>query len=86
MARAFGGGPVTAAMTAYVIGARPRPDDPGAGGPAGPLGRCQDRDMAKAWMIDELAHAGPEHLDAAFAIVTGDFEGSVYGAYTCIKT
>jgi len=56
------------------------------GGPAGPLGRCQDRDMAKAWMIDELAYAGPEHLDAAFAIVTGDFEGSVYGAYTCIKT
>jgi len=42
--------------------------------------------MAKAWMIDELAYAGPEHLDAAFAIVTGDFEGSVYGAYTCIKT
>src|SRR5690242_13242530 len=22
--------------------------------------------MTKAWMIDELAHAGPEHLDAAF--------------------
>ena len=22
--------------------------------------------MAKAWMIDELAYAGPEHLDAAF--------------------
>jgi ubiquinone/menaquinone biosynthesis C-methylase UbiE len=22
--------------------------------------------MAKAWMIDELAHAGPEHLDPAF--------------------
>lgn len=22
--------------------------------------------MAEAWMIDELAHAGPEHLDPAF--------------------
>src|SRR5215510_13568286 len=28
--------------------------------------RCQDRNMSKAWMIDEVAHAGPEHLDAAF--------------------
>ncbi|HKA96713.1 MAG TPA: hypothetical protein VKD66_10650, partial [Streptosporangiaceae bacterium] len=22
--------------------------------------------MSKAWMIDEVAYAGPEHLDAAF--------------------
>src|SRR5260370_4599356 len=22
--------------------------------------------MAETWMLDELAHAGPEHLDAAF--------------------
>jgi hypothetical protein len=22
--------------------------------------------MTKAWMIDELAHAGPEHLEVAF--------------------
>jgi hypothetical protein len=22
--------------------------------------------MAEIWMLDELAHAGPEHLDAAF--------------------
>ena len=22
--------------------------------------------MAESWMIDELAHAGPEHLDPAF--------------------
>src|SRR5215467_10183727 len=25
--------------------------------------QCQDRDMTKPWMLDELAHAGPEHLD-----------------------
>src|SRR5215472_19147508 len=25
-----------------------------------------DLSMARPWMIDELAHAGPEHLDAAF--------------------
>lgn len=82
--------------------------------------------MTKPWMIDELAHAGPEHLDpndrkqgttipprgytredfaehfrteystfrwlfepmlttAGFEIISADFRGSVYGAYTCIK-
>src|SRR5262249_1129299 len=28
--------------------------------------RCHDRNVGKAWMVDEVAHAGPEHLDAAF--------------------
>ena len=29
--------------------------------------RAWDNDLvAKSWMIDELAHAGPEHLDPAF--------------------
>jgi ubiquinone/menaquinone biosynthesis C-methylase UbiE len=28
--------------------------------------RCQDPNMTKPWMIDELAHAGPEHLDPGF--------------------
>jgi hypothetical protein len=26
--------------------------------------------MEKSWMIDELAHAGAEHLDAAFVAMT----------------
>jgi hypothetical protein len=74
--------------------------------------------VAEPWMIDELAHAGPEHLDAAFVagydrkqgypdpaefstyrwllepmlaatgfeIVTADFSGRLYGAYTCVKS
>jgi hypothetical protein len=54
-------------------------------------------------MLDELAHARPEHLDrtefstfcwllepmlaaAGFEIVTADFEGRLYGAYTCVRT
>jgi ubiquinone/menaquinone biosynthesis C-methylase UbiE len=32
------------------------------------------------WLLEPMLAA------AGFAIVTGDFEGSVYGAYTCIKT
>src|SRR5262245_53298422 len=32
----------------------------------GGRGRCQDRRMTRPWMIDELAHAGPEHLDPGF--------------------
>jgi ubiquinone/menaquinone biosynthesis C-methylase UbiE len=28
--------------------------------------RCHDRNMPKPWMIDELTHAGPEHLDPGF--------------------
>lgn len=27
---------------------------------------CEHRPMTQPWMIDELAHAGPEHLDPAF--------------------
>ncbi len=85
--------------------------------------------MVKPWMLDELAHAGPEHLDPGFVagfdrkqgypdfaddlavladhgigrparwwtsapgpgatgfrIVTADFDGRIYGAYTCIRT
>jgi hypothetical protein len=36
-------------------------------------------------MLDELAHAGPEHLDPARGYTSADFRGSVYGAYTCRK-
>jgi SAM-dependent methyltransferase len=32
----------------------------------GGLGWCQDQRMTKPWMIDELAHAGSEHLDPGF--------------------
>jgi hypothetical protein len=41
--------------------------------------------MTKPWMLDELAHAGPELAVAGFEIVTADFSGSLYGAYTCSK-
>jgi len=29
-------------------------------------GRCDDGPVDESWMLDELAHAGPEHLDAGF--------------------
>jgi len=29
-------------------------------------GREENGGVTETWMIDELAHAGPEHLDAAF--------------------
>src|SRR5215470_12149040 len=28
--------------------------------------RCNTGDVARSWMLDEMAHAGPEHLDPAF--------------------
>ena len=35
-------------------------------------------------MLDELAHAGPEHLDEEFIDVS--YKGRLYGAYTCVKS
>ena len=32
--------------------------------------------MTEPWVIDELAHAGP---------VSAEFDGRLYGAYTCVK-
>jgi hypothetical protein len=40
--------------------------------------------MQPPWMLDELAHAGPEHL-AGFDIINADYRHAVYGADTCIK-
>jgi hypothetical protein len=31
--------------------------------------QCQDRNVTKPWMLDELVYAGPEHLDPSFVAV-----------------
>jgi hypothetical protein len=55
--------------------------------------------VTEAWVSNELAHAGPEHLDEAFRwllepmlaaagfdIVSVAFERRLYGAYICVKS
>src|SRR5215213_8147096 len=38
----------------------------GKGSVAAAVLLVENRPMTKPWMLDELAHAGPEHLDPAF--------------------